>query len=102
VRVSDDYPKSELVSAFKGHDAVILSLNFQAEQHHETMVDASIDAGVKRLVPSVFGGRHTEEVQGVFPFAKSKADILSCVEKRAAKHEDWSYTAVSNGLFHEL
>ncbi|KAJ4350328.1 uncharacterized protein N0V89_008949 [Didymosphaeria variabile] len=102
VRVSDDYPQQELVRAFKGHDAVILALNTGAEKYHNVMVDACIKAGVRRLIPSVFGGRHTPAVQSVFPVAKAKADILSYVEACAAQQGEWTYTALSTGPFHEL
>ncbi|KAJ4299237.1 hypothetical protein N0V90_004481 [Kalmusia sp. IMI 367209] len=102
VRVPDDYPRNELVAAFRNHDAVILSLNFQADKHHSALVEASIEAGVKQLIPSIFGGRHTPEVQSIFPFAAGKAAMLAHVEKRAQEVEGWGYTAVCNGLFHEL
>jgi hypothetical protein len=81
-------PVGPVVHKPSNHDAVILSLHFQAGKHHETMLDASIEAGVKRLVPSICGGRHAKAAQDIFPFAKSKAAIMSCIEQRAAER-DW-------------
>ncbi|KAL1592026.1 hypothetical protein SLS60_011618 [Paraconiothyrium brasiliense] len=105
IRVDDDYPKAQLTSAFAAHDAVILSLNTAAEKHHNAMVDASIAAGVHRLIPSVFGGRHTPAAQAIFPVARAKAQLLSYVASRAAQlapASPWSYTALCTGPFHEL
>lgn len=77
-----------------------------AEKHHDKMVDASVEAGVKRLVPSLFGGAHGDEVQDVFPFAKGKAEMMGYVEKKAVDVEreggEWGFTGVATGLFFEL
>lgn len=104
VRVSDKYPKHELLDIFKGQDAVVLSLNWAAEaEHHNTLVDASVEAGVKRLVPSIWGGRiDIPEAKDVFPFAANKANMLDYVKTRGSSTAEWSYTAVSCGLFHDL
>jgi putative NADH-flavin reductase len=104
VKVSDSYPKSEMVDVFKGQDAVVLSLNWAAEgQHHNTLVDASVEAGVKRLIPSLWGGRlDIPEARDVFPFAATKAALLDYVKSKATSSSEFSYTAVSVGLFHDL
>ncbi|CAI6337838.1 unnamed protein product [Periconia digitata] len=104
LRVSDDYPPDEMVSAFRGHDAVVLSLNFAAEfQHHSALVDASIEAGVKRLIPSVWAGRiDVAEAREIFPLAAVKYGVLEYVRRRAVECEGWSWTSVSTGLFSDL
>lgn len=104
VKVSNEYPKTEMVDAFKGQDAVVLSLNWVAEfQHQKTLVDASIEAGVKRLIPSIWGGRlDIPEARDIFPLTASKSDLLEYVKFKTALHAGWSYTAVNNGLFHDL
>jgi hypothetical protein len=102
VKVSDSYPKSEFVQVFKGQDAVVLSLNYAAEfQHHNMLVDASVEAGVKRLIPSVWAGRlDLSKARDIFPLAASKAQLLEHVKSKTAP--GWSYTAVATGLFLDL
>jgi hypothetical protein len=102
VKISDSYPKTEFVDVFKGQDAVVLSLNYAAEfQYHNMLVDASVEAGVKRLIPSIWGGRlDLPKAREVFPLAASKAQLLDHVKSMAAP--GWSYTAVATGLFLDL
>lgn len=54
-RISDDYPKSELLSAFKNQDAVINMVHITEIETHKKIIDAAIKAGVKRLILSEFG-----------------------------------------------
>jgi hypothetical protein len=104
VKISDSYHKSEILHVFKGQDAVVLSLNYAAEfQHHNMLVDASVEAGVKRLIPSIWSGRlDLSKARGIFPLAASKAQLLEYVESKSKSAPNWSYTAVANGLFMDL
>ena len=56
-RIADEYPYSELLEAFQGADAVVNTVG--TEQVSETVshsfVDAAIEAGVKRFMPSEYG-----------------------------------------------
>ncbi|VUC26962.1 unnamed protein product [Clonostachys rosea] len=77
VRVTDGYPDDEMIEVFRGHDAVILSLGFAAENRHGALARASIKAGVKRLVASGYGVDATnKEAAKVFPVAATKAAML--------------------------
>ena len=104
MKVADDYPKNDILEAFRGQDAVILSLNWITEsQHHDIFVDASIEAGVKRLIPSIWGGRlDLPGARDVFPFTATKHRILEYTKSKLASNPNWSYTAVATGLFHDL
>ncbi|KAF2439155.1 hypothetical protein P171DRAFT_476945 [Karstenula rhodostoma CBS 690.94] len=99
VKVSDVYTKDKILDVFKGHNAVVLSLNFAAEfQHHNMLVDASVEAGVKRLIPFIWGGRiDLLEAQKFFPIAASKASLLDYVRSKVGSAPGWA-----NGLFHDL
>lgn len=104
VKVSDAYTKDEFLDVFKGHDVVVLSLNLAAEsQFHNMLVDASVEAGVKRLIPSIWGARlDLPEAREIFPVTASKARLLEYVKSKVGSTPGWSYTAVANGLFHDL
>ena len=60
-RVSDDYPASELVSAFRGHDAIVVTISRASAHKQKDFIDAAVKAGVKRFVPSEFGGDTRDE-----------------------------------------
>jgi len=102
VRVGDEYPLDEMVNVFRGQDAVVLSIGFGpwSERSHSALADASIQAGVKRLIASTFDGPASDTAQDIFPVAKSKARI---VEKLKSKETPgWSWTAIQCGLCFEL
>ena len=99
--MSDGYLDKEILEAFKGQDAVVLSLGFQADHRHSALVHASIKAGVKRLVSSSYGGNDSNpEVQKMFPIAARKAQIVD--ELKALEKPGWSWTAIYCGLFFDL
>ncbi|CAG9941587.1 unnamed protein product [Clonostachys rosea f. rosea IK726] len=98
VRVADGYQDDEMVEAFRGHDAVVLSLGFAAEHRHAALARASIKAGVKRLVASGYGVDPTnEEASKVFPVAATKAAMIE--DLKSLEISGWSWTVISCGLF---
>ncbi|KAF2650660.1 isoflavone reductase family protein-like protein [Lophiostoma macrostomum CBS 122681] len=99
IRVADNYPIDEVTAAFRGHDAVVLSLTFTDIM--ETLVDAAIAAGVKRLIPSMWGGRLDDaEAREIFPPAAAKARQLDYVKFKETL--GWSWTGVTCGPFLDL
>jgi hypothetical protein len=55
VKVSDSYPKEELLPIFEGQDAVVVSIRHAANELQIGMIDAAVDAGIKRFIPSDYG-----------------------------------------------
>ena len=51
-RVSDDYPYDKLVEAFRGQDAVVNCITGTEVEEQFKFIDAAVEAGVKRYVPS--------------------------------------------------
>jgi hypothetical protein len=49
--------KAALVDAIRGHDVVLISLGdlVTLEELTRTIVEAAIEAGVRRIIPSEFG-----------------------------------------------
>ena len=48
--------RQELVEALKGNEAVVITINRrELEVTSKAIIDAAIDAGVKRVIPSEFG-----------------------------------------------
>ena len=99
--MADGYPSDEMVNVFKGQDAVVLSLSFFGKQRHTALVQASITAGIKRLIASTYGGTdRSEEAEQFFPIAAENGKIIK--ELRAAENPGWSWTSISCGLFFDL
>jgi hypothetical protein len=101
VRVSDDYPPEQMEKAFRGQDAVVLSLSYAGEHHRVAIAKAAIAAGVRRLIASGYGANdENKEVQRIFPISANKAAMIE--ELRGLEQPGWSWTSVSCGLFFDL
>jgi hypothetical protein len=55
ITVPDTYPTDDLISAFRGQDVVISCLTTLSTADQFRLIDAAIDAGVRRYVPSEYG-----------------------------------------------
>jgi nucleoside-diphosphate-sugar epimerase len=55
VTVPDSYPTADLVAAFRGQDVVVNCMTSLSVADQLRMVDAALEAGVQRYVPSEFG-----------------------------------------------
>lgn len=90
-----------MVAAFKGQDAVVLSLNYAMAHRHSALANSSVKAGVKRLIASDYGGTNiNKEAIKVFPTAAAKAKAIE--ELKAMEVPGWSWTAICCGLFGDL
>jgi len=49
--------KEQLVNALKGKDAVVITMGDMAnlEANSKVIIDAAVEAGVKRILPSEYG-----------------------------------------------
>ena len=52
--IKNEFSESALVSAFRGQDAVVSNVGAAAFLDQKKMIDAAIEAGVKRFIPSEF------------------------------------------------
>lgn len=96
--VPDSYPHAALVAAFKGQDAVVSAIAGKGVGLQKALIDAAVEAGVKRFVPAEWGSDTTsEEVLQQVPLFKGKADIQEYL--KAKESEAFSWTAVANGAF---
>ena len=101
-RVSDDYPESQLLSAFKGQDAIVVAISRASAHKQKNFIDAAVKAGVKRFVPSEFGGdTANQKALAVLPqlYGKKKevVDYLKGKEK-----DGLTWSAFVTGPFFEL
>lgn len=55
IAISADFPSDELVSAFRGQDAVIVAFRVHDLDQHVRIAEAAAEAGVRRYIPADFG-----------------------------------------------
>lgn len=95
-----DYSHDSLVSALKGQDAVVSTIGGAAIDDQKKIVDAAIEAGVKRFIPSEYGCNtgdpKTLELVTVLVPKKGVVDYLKTKESK-----DFSWTSIVNGPFFE-
>lgn len=55
LRVADEFPHDDLVKALQGQDVIICAVGPNAAPLQYRLIDAAIEAGVKRFIPSEWG-----------------------------------------------
>jgi uncharacterized protein YbjT (DUF2867 family) len=94
-QIDYDSPES-LAKTLEGQDAVVSALNHDLHKPQIALIDASIKAGVKRLIPSEYGADASiPEVRGI-PYLRSKGIVQDYIVKSGL-----SYTFLYTGPFLE-
>jgi hypothetical protein len=101
-RVGDDYPDDEVLSAFRGQDAVVSTIATASAGQQTRLIDIAIEAGVKRFVPSEFGSdtRHPNAMAILpqyFGGKNATVDYLMTKEK-----DGLTWSSFVTGPFFEL
>lgn len=88
----------ELTAAFKNQDVVISAVPSPKLETERVWMDAAVDAGVKRIMPSEFSTNLETQLSRQLPIVKDKLEIRKYVEELAtAGKVEW--TTVNNGPF---
>lgn len=90
---------ARLASDLKGLDAIVSNVPTHTILSQKGIIDAAIDAGVKRFIPSEFGSNLAIKVNAELPLMAPKVEIDHYLEKKAKEHPDFSYTIQTNGPF---
>ncbi|KAE8442855.1 hypothetical protein EG329_002597 [Mollisiaceae sp. DMI_Dod_QoI] len=100
--ISDDYPELELLKAFKGQDAIISTIATASAEQQKSFIEVAIKVGVKRFVPSEFGGDvRNENAMALLPqFFKGKLDIVEYLKGK--EREGLTWTSFVTGPFFDL
>lgn len=101
-RVGDEYPDDEILSAFKGQDAVISTIATASAKQQERLIDIAIKAGVKRFVPSEFGSdTRNPNAMAILPqyFGGKQATVDYLIGK---EKEGLTWSSFVTGPFFEL
>ncbi|PON29054.1 hypothetical protein TGAM01_v202162 [Trichoderma gamsii] len=92
---------SSLTEAMKGKDVVICTITSTAIPEQKVIIDAAVQAGVKRFIPADFGALSTDPSAKDLPIHISTAQIRQYLAEKA-ENGQIEYTVFSNGLFLEL
>ena len=100
--VGDDYPQADLLEALKGQDAVISTIATGSAELQKKLIDASVQAGVKRFVPSEFGSdvRNENGLKLIPQYFKGKVDTVEYLKLKESQGLTW--TTFVTGSFFEL
>ncbi|KAL7907724.1 hypothetical protein GGI35DRAFT_65683 [Trichoderma velutinum] len=72
-----DYSRASLVSAFKGQDAVVNTITMPDFEEQKNIIDAAVEAGVKRFIPAEFGiDTSKEKAVEIMTFLRMKPQII--------------------------
>ncbi|OIW24599.1 putative oxidoreductase CipA-like protein [Coniochaeta ligniaria NRRL 30616] len=94
-----DYSSKEsLVSALQGQDAVVSALTHLSIATSEALlIDAAVEAGVKRFIPSEFASDATNPKAASFPLYTPKIASIKRLEAAAKTNPNFTYTSVITG-----
>jgi hypothetical protein len=96
-KVDDDYPPDQLVAAFRGHDALVSALPGRPYTVHLRMIDAAVQAGVKRFIPSEYGNNTCTAAADLVPLYVDKAKVVAYRKTKESTGLTW--TAIHAGQF---
>lgn len=95
-----DYDSHQsLVSALQGIDALISVMGGAGLHTQPALVDAAIEAGVSRFLPSEFGANTDVPLTGQIPIFHRKVEFREWLAKKAAENPSLSYSFVVQGPF---
>ncbi|OQV11222.1 hypothetical protein CLAIMM_15085 [Cladophialophora immunda] len=97
IQLKTDYSHKSLVGIFQGQDVVVSTIAGHALLEQIQIVDAAIEAGVKRFIPSEFGSDTSNEVGlQLFSFWNQKDQVRKYLDEKKNQME---WTAIFNGFF---
>lgn len=100
--VGDDYPQADLLEAFKGQDVVISTIATANAAEQKKLIDASVQTGVKRFVPSEFGCdvRNENGFKVIPQYFGGKVETVEYLKSKESEGLTW--TTFVTGSFFEL
>ncbi|KAL7625253.1 hypothetical protein AAE478_004469 [Parahypoxylon ruwenzoriense] len=97
-----DYESPEtLVKALEGQDAVVSTVGFDGLEQQVPLIQAAAKAGVKRFIPSEYGGDAENEKALELPIFRVKKVVSDALKKEAASGS-LTYTLISTGPFLDM
>ena len=93
--IKTEYTPETLVNAFKDQDAVVSTITTFSVDQQRAFIDAAIEAGVHRFLPSEYGVDTSDRSIGEFvPPAGSKNEAVAYLKTKEATGLTWTATIV--------
>ncbi len=100
IKVDDHFHHKEVVEALKGQDVLISMSGLGAAHQQYKIIDAAIEAGVKRFVPSEWGFDNSDpKNQELCPIFYDKGEIEKYLKTKESSSFSW--TAIACGIWLE-
>ncbi|KAK7584592.1 hypothetical protein V3481_010923 [Fusarium oxysporum f. sp. vasinfectum] len=99
--IGADYTSAETLTPSlvgRGFDAIVIILNRLAYDASVVTMQAAVNAGIYRAIPSFFGVSLDNPEIANMPFMKTKLPVLNDVLAKAEKGEI-TYTGINTGMF---
>ncbi|KAM0550678.1 hypothetical protein ACHAPJ_008742 [Fusarium lateritium] len=99
--IGADYTSAETLTpslSGRGFDAIVIILNRLAYDQSVVTMQAAVNAGIYRAIPSFFGVSLDNPEIASMPFLRTKLPVLNDVTEKAAKGEI-TYTGINTGMF---
>ncbi|KAI2641488.1 NAD(P)-binding protein [Hypomontagnella submonticulosa] len=96
-----DYESPEtLVKALQGQDAVVSAVGFAGLPQQIPLIHAAAKAGVKRFIPSEYGGVTENAKSAALPAFRPKREALDALKQETAS--GLTYTLIATGPFLDM
>lgn len=85
------------VEAFKDQDAIVSCLGFEGKKSEKAIIDAAVEAGVRRFLPSEYGVDNTDSAaRQLSPVFDMKGATIEYLQSKEGSKLEW--TAVPTGM----
>jgi hypothetical protein len=103
-RITDEFPHDDLVSIFKGQDAVVVTTSGSLINLQKKLALAAAEAGVQRFIPADFGSvdSESENARSLVPLYVAKRNLRLYLQSLAEEHPSFSWTALVCGHFFDM
>ncbi|KAI9879435.1 MAG: hypothetical protein M1830_008566 [Pleopsidium flavum] len=102
--ITTDYTPASLLKCLKGQDAVVCAIGpGPGVAGQMEIIDAAVKAGVKRFIPSEFGGNTQTETSPDFVKLNGvKVEVINHLKEVATASAGFSWTGLSTGVLFDL
>ncbi|KAL4863330.1 hypothetical protein BDV12DRAFT_177573 [Aspergillus spectabilis] len=86
-----DFSQADLVSAFEGQDAVVSAVGATGFSEQSKFIDAAIQAGVSRFIPSEFSADTLNHaILALLPLFRQKKEVIECLKSKQSPSFTWT------------